>query len=282
MAENRTMRMGLRRSRRAAPTRSGEGFLLVTLAQGVLCVTMIVAAFVLSNVMGMNGLKDAFAVLLSEETQAVEVSAALDRMVSPKRIERLEEMVRELLGRLARRAPTEHVVSSTDSSVLTGSGTLDGVGGELAMGATSAIPPGVMAGAVVLSAPMGRPTSGRLTCGFGVRTHPITGAADFHTGMDIGAPRGTPIFSAYPGTVREVGQSNVYGNFVILDHGNLSTRYGHCETILVRTGMRLRQGERIATVGSTGVSTGPHLHFELRIGERAVDPMAAGTESWKS
>ncbi|MEG1849802.1 MAG: M23 family metallopeptidase, partial [Oscillospiraceae bacterium] len=68
------------------------------------------------------------------------------------------------------------------------------------------------------------------------------------------------------------GQSNVYGNFVILDHGNLSTRYGHCETILVRTGMRLRQGERIATVGSTGVSTGPHLHFAASIYKVYINP----------
>jgi murein DD-endopeptidase MepM/ murein hydrolase activator NlpD len=114
---------------------------------------------------------------------------------------------------------------------------------------------------------------GHLTSPFGYRIHPITKEEGVHSGMDIGAPLGSPIFAAFYGTVREVGEGEVLGKYIILDHaGGLQTVYGHCSEILAEEGMVLRPGETIALVGSTGLSTGPHLHFELRLGGLRCNP----------
>ena len=117
------------------------------------------------------------------------------------------------------------------------------------------------------------PTVGIVSSVFGWREHPITEALDFHTGIDIAAPEGKIIFAALPGVVTEVGFSNIYGNYVLLDHGNgLQTSYSHCSEIIVREGMNLRQGERIAGVGQTGVATGPHLHFSVIVDGYYTNP----------
>ncbi len=111
-----------------------------------------------------------------------------------------------------------------------------------------------------------------VTSPFGYREHPITDKLDFHTGLDLAAALGSDIHAVYPGTVVEVGKSSISGNYVILSHGNIKTMYCHCHEILVEAGTRVRQGERIALVGSTGVSTGPHLHFEFWVDEIKTDP----------
>ncbi|MDR3314748.1 MAG: M23 family metallopeptidase [Oscillospiraceae bacterium] len=108
--------------------------------------------------------------------------------------------------------------------------------------------------------------AGRLTSPFGLRTHPITGQRSVHTGMDIGAAMGEPIAAAFFGRVVKAGEDADYGNFILMEHeGGLQTLYGHCSVLLAEEGMVLRAGEIIALVGSTGVSTGPHLHFEVRL-----------------
>ncbi|MEO0852506.1 MAG: peptidoglycan DD-metalloendopeptidase family protein, partial [Cyanobacteria bacterium J06648_11] len=102
-----------------------------------------------------------------------------------------------------------------------------------------------------------------LSSGFGYRTHPVTGANSFHEGIDLAAPTGTPILAALSGEVTFAGGRGNLGNAVILDHArNYRTRYGHMSRAVVRTGDRVRQGQLIGYVGSTGRSTGPHLHFE--------------------
>lgn len=112
-----------------------------------------------------------------------------------------------------------------------------------------------------------------VTSNYGYRIHPITGELDFHTGIDLAAPLGTSIASAWPGTVSEVGWSDIYGNYAIVSHsGGLATFYAHCDSIVVTQGMVLRQGERIGFVGSTGLSTGPHLHWEIRLNGMRTDP----------
>jgi murein DD-endopeptidase MepM/ murein hydrolase activator NlpD len=117
------------------------------------------------------------------------------------------------------------------------------------------------------------PVSGRVSSGFGPRMHPILRERRFHAGIDIPAPTGTAIRAAAPGVVIFAGYRTGYGNTVVIDHGgDLSTLYAHCSRILVVAGQRVQQGETIATVGSTGLSTGPHLHFEVRIDGRPVDP----------
>jgi murein DD-endopeptidase MepM/ murein hydrolase activator NlpD len=120
-----------------------------------------------------------------------------------------------------------------------------------------------------------RPAQGRLSSGFGMRVHPISKRRRLHAGIDIAAPTGTPIIAAAPGVVIFSGWRGGYGNAVIIDHGGgLSTLYGHCSRLLVKSGQRVKQGQRIALMGSTGYSTGPHLHFETRINGKPVNPLS--------
>ena len=121
--------------------------------------------------------------------------------------------------------------------------------------------------------PMRPVAEGEITSGFGYRFHPITGEPGLHGGIDIAAPEGTPIHAAFHGTVRRVGYDARSGNYIILDHGGgMQTVYAHCYAILAEEGMTLRAGEVIALVGSTGSSTGPHLHFEIRVNGTRADP----------
>jgi murein DD-endopeptidase MepM/ murein hydrolase activator NlpD len=117
------------------------------------------------------------------------------------------------------------------------------------------------------------PVAGRVTSGFGLRTDPFTGVRREHDGLDVGAPEGTAIRATADGVVRSAGPRGGYGNAVEVDHGNgLTTLYGHASELLVSSGDTVRAGQEIARVGSSGRSTGPHLHFEVRVGGRAVDP----------
>lgn len=122
-----------------------------------------------------------------------------------------------------------------------------------------------------------RPVAGRLTSGFGMRVHPIFRVRKMHTGIDIAAPAGTPIRAADAGVVVEAGYLRGYGYTVIIDHGGgVATLYAHCSAILVAVGQEVQRGQTIARVGSTGYSTGPHLHFEVRINGEPVDPLGYG------
>ncbi len=107
---------------------------------------------------------------------------------------------------------------------------------------------------------------GRVTSGFGLRTHPVSGLRSVHTGMDIGAAMGEPIAAAFFGRVIKAGEDEDYGKFILMEHaGGMQTFYAHCSELLAEEGMVIRAGEIIALIGSTGVSTGPHLHFEVRL-----------------
>ncbi len=107
-------------------------------------------------------------------------------------------------------------------------------------------------------------TTGRLTSGYGYRTHPISGVKTFHNGIDIAAPTGTGVYSYASGTVISVSQNNTLGKYIAIDHGNgLVTRYLHLSKFNVEKGDKVSTGDRIGSVGNTGYSTGPHLHFEV-------------------
>ena len=148
-----------------------------------------------------------------------------------------------------------------------------GMGGMLRVDSALAPPAGTSAAPIVLTARPKMPVDGVVTSRFGFRVHPITGKSDFHTGIDIAAPEGAPIGAALPGTVLDVGESNIYGRYIQIQHSdNLVTTYNHCSTINTRVGVVVRQGERIALVGSTGMVTGPHLHFEIRVGGLCSNP----------
>ncbi len=121
------------------------------------------------------------------------------------------------------------------------------------------------------------PVAGELTSGFGYRRDPFgrkhRSRRPHHNGLDYGAHRGTPVFSAGPGVVVRARRWGQYGRIVVVDHRNgYETRYAHLHRISVRKGDRVAAGDNIGSVGSTGRTTGPHLHFELRLDGRALDP----------
>lgn len=117
------------------------------------------------------------------------------------------------------------------------------------------------------------PVPGRVTSSFGIRMHPLLGFMRMHKGLDIGAPYGSPIRAAIDGVVQFAGRNAGYGNFVKLAHsGGLASGYGHMSRIAVRPGMRVKRGQVIGYVGSTGLSTGPHLHWEVWRNGLAVNP----------
>ncbi|MCA1726245.1 MAG: M23 family metallopeptidase, partial [Actinobacteria bacterium] len=118
------------------------------------------------------------------------------------------------------------------------------------------------------------PTAGSITSGFGWRTHPIFGTPRFHSGVDMGGACGQPIYAADSGTVLSAYSSEGYGLFTILDHGNgLATAYAHQSAFRVSAGQSVARGQVIGAVGTTGWSTGCHLHFEVRVNGTPVDPV---------
>ncbi|WP_281426016.1 M23/M56 family metallopeptidase [Crassaminicella profunda] len=114
----------------------------------------------------------------------------------------------------------------------------------------------------------------KITSTFGKKVHPKFNKVKMHTGIDIAAPQGKVIVAATDGTVIKAGDLGGYGNAIIIDHGNgLATMYGHCSELLVKEDTKVKKGDEIAKVGSTGFSTGPHLHFEVRKEGEPVDPL---------
>lgn len=244
-------------------TAGEERFLLVTIAQTAVCAAVILIAFAFGNLLEETGAKETLTVWMTEESAAAEVFVQIsERIQEAGAAEVLKEQVEAVLSFAAGRGESEggqggyHPIRAGDS--------------ETAVWR------------VLLSAPMSKPLDGFwVSCPFGDRIHPITGEEDRHTGVDLAVPAGTPIHAVYPGVVAEVGESRIYGNYLVLDHGNgVTTTYNHCETILAAEGQVLRQGDRVALAGSTGVSTGPHLHLELLIDGVPVDPLDE-TNCWR-
>ncbi|BAS29453.1 peptidase M23 [Limnochorda pilosa] len=117
------------------------------------------------------------------------------------------------------------------------------------------------------------PVNGWLSSNFGYRDHPLTGQREHHDGVDIATNRGTPVVAAAAGKVVRSGWIEGYGYAIELDHGfGVRTLYGHNDRLLVKRGQTVAKGERIALVGNTGVSTGPHLHYEVRVNGKPVSP----------
>ncbi len=124
------------------------------------------------------------------------------------------------------------------------------------------------------SIPTLRPVDGPITSGFGMRFHPILHRRMGHTGVDIASPRGTPIQAAAGGTIVFAGRKHGYGNVVMIDHGfGYQTLYAHASELLVAVGDTVEQGQPVALVGTTGRSTGPHVHFEVIVDNVKVDPL---------
>jgi murein DD-endopeptidase MepM/ murein hydrolase activator NlpD len=116
----------------------------------------------------------------------------------------------------------------------------------------------------------------RLSSGFGMRFHPVLGYTRMHKGIDFAVPTGTPVMAAGSGTIQYAGRQRGYGNFIIVNHGNgYATAYGHLSRFAgsIRVGTRVRQGQTIGFSGMTGIATGPHLHYEIRINHTQVNPL---------
>jgi murein DD-endopeptidase MepM/ murein hydrolase activator NlpD len=115
---------------------------------------------------------------------------------------------------------------------------------------------------------------------YGMRNHPVLGGYRMHKGIDLPSPVGTPIYATADGVIQRADWFSGYGLYVAIEHGGaMETRYGHMSRIAVAAGQSVRKGDVIGYVGSTGRSTGPHLHYEVRVGGQAVNPMAYMTES---
>lgn len=118
------------------------------------------------------------------------------------------------------------------------------------------------------------PSSSRITSGFGGRSAPTAGASTYHKGIDIGASYGAAIVAAADGVVTVAGYNGAYGNYVTISHGGgLSTMYCHCSSLVVSAGQKVSRGQTVAKVGSTGISTGSHLHFQVMQNGSAVNPL---------
>ncbi len=126
-----------------------------------------------------------------------------------------------------------------------------------------------------VSIPSRMPVNGvTLTSGYGMRWHPVVGGRRAHKGVDLAAPSGTPIYASADGVVSKAEWFSSYGLYVSLEHGgDIQTRYGHMSRLNAYAGQKVRKGDLIGYVGSTGRSTGPHLHYEVRVAGMAVNPV---------
>jgi murein DD-endopeptidase MepM/ murein hydrolase activator NlpD len=130
-------------------------------------------------------------------------------------------------------------------------------------------------GSVVGTGQLVWPVNGTITSRFGVRQHPVFGDMRFHGGIDIGAAHGTTVVAADAGSVIISTYNSSYGNYIVISHGNgMTTLYAHLSTRSVSVGDSVSRGQQIGRVGSTGVSTGPHLHFEVSVNGTRVNPSA--------
>ncbi|HEX4924348.1 MAG TPA: M23 family metallopeptidase, partial [Bdellovibrionales bacterium] len=126
---------------------------------------------------------------------------------------------------------------------------------------------------VLRATPSLKPARGWYTSRFGYRVSPTSGHATMHAGLDIAAAPGTPVYAPADGVISFAGYDSGYGKLVSIDHGyGVVTRYGHNSKVFVTVGQRIARGDLISAVGNTGQSTGPHLHYEVRINDVPVDP----------
>jgi len=117
------------------------------------------------------------------------------------------------------------------------------------------------------------PVVGTATSGYGLRTDPVHGTSQAHPGFDLAAKTGTPVAAAAGGTITHAGEAGTYGNLVTIRHDNgFETRYAHLSSVSVKVGDKVEPGQQVGNVGTTGYSTGPHLHFELRHDGKPLDP----------
>lgn len=280
-----------RHTRRETP---GDAITLALSAQILLCAVLLVVAHIAKKAdeSGYGGIRERYHVLVTDEGQNAEAVEYFRQFGSAaaRWIDGLEQLlsnaVRSFSGEGAQpRAdgggeredafgynylPSDGNIEFTSAAPL-GQGGWNPVRAEGGTGLSA--PEGAALSPVLLGGRIKPPVTGPVTSAYSYRSHPITGETDFHTGIDIAAEEGRAVLAALPGTVAEAGENDIYGNYIVLEHAaNLRTFYAHCSELIAREGMAVRQGERIAKVGRTGVVTGPHLHFSVIVEEKYTDP----------
>ena len=127
---------------------------------------------------------------------------------------------------------------------------------------------------ILVHTPSVWPTPGWVTSGFGFRTNPFTGLTQMHEAIDISNRTGTPVLAPAEGIVSDIGNDNAYGRILVISHGfGMTTRFAHLSKTLVKVGQKVKRGDKIAEVGMTGKTTGPHLHYEVRLNGIPANPM---------
>lgn len=245
----------------AAPAqekKTGRKTLLVPAVQCIVCAILALSVFALSRSGSAlyDALRTQYAARMQEDYCADGVWTAAKRAAHHV-LEPIQETASEAVATIDERAEVETITSAGGEDIRV----LDALQ-DSTFEAVSVSQQAVM------------PVQGKVTSGFGYRIHPITGSRSFHTGIDLAAPEGTPIAAAYGGTVQETGYTSGRGNYILLSHSdNLQTLYCHLSEIQVQTGDAVDAGGTIGLVGTTGMSTGPHLHFELRVDGVRCNPV---------
>jgi len=278
--------------RRGEKRVAGDALTVALTAQLIICIILLAAAGVTKkiNEEKYRELKGEYNTLTSEESQSEKLLEALDDVRKDGIFATMESMLSSVIAQITGTAQTpapkekepgpelQEEAEVFDYHYLDGAELISAQGGMFQVNVAEGenlpeSPAGTTLSPVYLSAKVKPPVTGVITSGFSYREHPITQEDDFHTGIDIAADEGSNILAALSGTVAAVGESDIYGNYVVLQHtDSLQTSYSHCSAILVEEGTVLRQGERIALVGQTGMVTGPHLHFSVLVDGLFTDP----------
>lgn len=258
------------------PKNKTDYLIRLVLLQCVLCLLIAGGIFAASKIStsAYDSMKKDFNNIMKNDMSASDVvedikDAAQLVMAQPEEETEAEKSENKLIPSLEKPVNTYDVISDeTGETVAVGEMLPEGSGGgDMAASGTSFAPYFVSVDAVM---PV---KNARLTSSFGYRTNPVSGNYGFHTGIDLAAPEGTPISASFYGEVIETGESDVWGKYVLMRHSDsFETYYCHMSEIYAEEGAVIRQGETIGLVGSTGWSTGPHLHFEVRIDGIRVDP----------
>lgn len=266
-----------RRKSTGKPKNKTDYLIRLMLLQCFICVLIVSGVFIASKISPSTyeRIKEDYAKIMQNDMSAGEfaddiknaanyfVSQAEALPASSAEVEITEEYTVEAF---------EVIGDETGETVAVGEIILDGSGGEDMQGKEAA--KGTSFAPYQVSVDPVLPVeNARITSRFGYRTNPVSGKYGFHTGLDLAAAEGTPVSSAFYGRVIETGSSDVWGNYVLMEHSEkFRTYYCHLSEIYVEDGAVIRQGETIGLVGSTGWSTGPHLHFEVRIDGVRVNP----------
>ncbi len=243
------------------PPRKGDFLVRVTAVQAVICVVVVLLVFGLykSGSARFSDLRTSYETLFSRDMESAELRETLRRVTA---------FVFKPQNASAQSSETTEPPSET---VPTASDTADyGAGGEDLLPSTDK----ASFAPLTVTGSFHKPVEyTRITSKYGYRVNPVTNEYGFHSGLDMAAPAGTPIYAAFSGTVETVSESGARGKYLILTHNNgLQTIYCHCSAILAEAGAKINGGEKIAEVGATGQATGPHLHLEVLLNGMRYDP----------